>query len=504
MFKKKIFIILLVFLVGICAISSASASENITDTVAADAILDDAPADLDEDLGSEIQEENADDAESPEVLASPQDEDTLSGVTVSHMFYSIDLNDDGYEISGTKGGTITYSMTPCQTMGVNAYNFFFALFQIDENGNLTLASKTATISSDTSRTIGNYKYTFKAKSVTPGAYILAAVNDDSDKQIMDTAVLKVKGTAVISSSDYNSYYNTGEKMTVKVTDKDTGAPLKYNGIIAEFTNGKTSKTAEYITNSEGQISFIPPLNAGSYNVTFKSGFTHVSASAVKKAVNIKKAPLTVKAGKIKGYVGIKVTLKATVKSQGNNVNEGKVVFKINGKEYSVNVKKGVASKSIKLTKAKTYKYTVKFKGGNFENAKTVSSKAVIKKRTETKVIVKNLKVYRGSTKPFTVQVKTKSGKTVKSGKLTIIDTIKVNKKGKAKFYTGFDLNYIKQVGNTVYFHKKVTKTYKVKYTPTDNAYKPSTKKIKITMVYKCTACGSTKSHSHNGMAFIVT
>ena len=43
MFNKKIYFILLLFIVSICTLSAASASENVTDTVAIDdAVSDDA------------------------------------------------------------------------------------------------------------------------------------------------------------------------------------------------------------------------------------------------------------------------------------------------------------------------------------------------------------------------------------------------------------------------------------------------------------------------------
>ena len=190
---------------------------------------------------------------------------------------------------------------------------------------------------------------------------------------------------------------------------------------------------------------------------------------------------------------------------GKNVNEGQVIFKINGQEYAVDVKDGVAKKTLKLSKAKKYDYTATFKDSNYQEA-SASSTATVKNKVATKLIVKNQKAFRGSPKAFYVTVKTASGKIVKSGKVKIIDAVKVNKKGKARFYTGTDLNYIKQVGNTVYFKKTASKTFKVKYIPASKAYKPSTAKVKITMKYRCSACGSTTSHSHPAMnmRFIVS
>jgi len=250
---------------------------------------------------------------------------------------------------------------------------------------------------------------------------------------------------------------------------------------------------------------VPSLSAGTYKVTYSlsENFKHVSTASVTRNIVINKAPVSVKATKASAYIGSKVKLKATVTSEGKNVKEGKVTFKINGKTYSVNVKNGVATKLVKLPKAKKYAYTATFNGANFQKVKAASSVATIKPKIATKIIVKNQKAYRGSPKAFYVTVKTASGKIVKSGKVKIIDTVKVNKKGKAKFYATANWNYIKQVGNTVYFKKSVTKTLNVKYTPASAAYKPSKTKMKITLLYKCTYCGSKTSHSHNGMIYIV-
>lgn len=506
--KERYAYLILIFMVSICAISAVSASENVTDTVSVDdAVSDEAITSFDEDTSTEIASSDEDaNSVNDDVLTSPHDEDVLSGMSISYLNYKINLNDNGYEISGTNGGTITYYMQPCQTYALNAYNFYFALFALDENGNLTFISKTQTISSDTDRTTGNHYYKFPAKTIAPGYYILAAYNDGLDNHIMDSTTMKVKGTAVISANDYNAVYNSGIATTVKVTDKDTKLPLKSFEVKAVFNDGTKTESINFITNSAGQITYVPPLNVGTYTVTYSSNFAHVGAAAVKKSVVIKKAPVTVSASKVSAYQGFKVTLKANVKSNGKNVNEGTVTFKINGKSYKANVKNGVAKKSIKLGKVKSYKYTATFNDNNYVKAAAASSTATIKKRSATKLYVSNQKVYRGQNKAFYVTVKTTDGKLVKSGKVKIIDSVPVNSKGKAKFYTALDFNKITQIGNTVYFKKTVTKTFTVKYTPSSNAYKPSTTKMKITMKYKCTACGSTTSHSHPAMnmRFIVS
>ena len=507
MFNKKIYLILLLFIVSICTISAASASENVTDTVAIDDTAgDDIVTSFNEDLSSKSE----DNVESQEVLASEDDsslsasesDNVLSGSGIMASQYALDLNNNGYEITSKNGGNIVYYLQPYVMAPFNAYNFYFEVYpiiggEIQDNSVFT----SPTFASDTDRSAGNRQYTIPANKLAPGLYQIYAKNSYMTAYTLDSTTLKVKGNAVITASDYNSNYKSGSPLTIKVTNKDTGAALQGIDVQIALSNGQTAK---YTTNAQGQITLVPYLGAGTYSATYSlaSNFNYISAASVKKLITINKAPATVKANKVSAYIGSKITLKATVTSDGKNVNEGQVIFKINGQEYAVDVKDGVAKKTLKLSKAKKYDYTATFKDSNYQEA-SASSTATVKNKVATKMIVKNQKVFRGNPKAFYVTVKTTSGKIVKSGKVKIIDAVEVNKKGKAKFYTAMDLNYIKQVGNTVYFKKSVTKTYKVKYIPSSAAYKSCTKKMKITMIYKCTYCGSKTSHSHNGMVYIV-
>jgi archaellum component FlaF (FlaF/FlaG flagellin family) len=206
--------------------------------------------------------------------------------------------------------------------------------------------------------------------------------------------------------------------------------------------------------------------------------------------------------KASSYQGCKLTLKATVKSQGRNVNEGTVKFTINGKTYSVAVKNGVATKSIKLKKVKTYKYTATFVGDNF-NTKKVAGKAKVNKRYATKIVIKNKKGYYNTKKTITVKVKTKSGKKVKDGYIYVgsSDSYSKVKNGKAKLYVTFSGNYKKgkysySSGFTFYFKKSVSTKFKLKYVPKSLKYKASSKKFKITSKYRCPDCHKKSSHSH--------
>lgn len=71
-------------------------------------------------------------------------------------------------------------------------------------------------------------------------------------------------------------------------------------------------------------------------------------------------------------------LKVTVKDKyGHKVDEGTVKFTINGKTYKVKVKNGLASKKLKLSQAKTYKFKATFSADGYKS-KSVSSKVIVK------------------------------------------------------------------------------------------------------------------------------
>ena len=82
MFNKKIYLILLLFIVSICTLSAASASENVTDTVAIDdAVSDDAVTISDEDLSSEID----DNSKNQEILANPESDDSTLSILMTNI-----------------------------------------------------------------------------------------------------------------------------------------------------------------------------------------------------------------------------------------------------------------------------------------------------------------------------------------------------------------------------------------------------------------------------------
>ena len=482
---KKSIILMLLLIAAICAISQASAADNLTDTIT-------------ETNDDSALKTNADES----ILAHDQSDEILSASNTPSTYYSVDLRDT-YEISSSKSGSVTVYINPCKSTSYNAYNFWLVGFDKDYNVVYNSSLKSSTTSSN--RVAKDHTYTISANSFLPGTYHLAAVND-GDYKVMDRAILKVKGTATITAGDFSAYYGSGKTMTAKVTDSATGKPLNGIDVKVTFTAGKKTQTRNYISDANGIVKITPPAAVGTYSVSITSTTGHVSSTTIKKTAKINRAPVSIKAYRVSEYKGFKVTLKATVKSQGKKVNEGTVTFKINGKTYKVKVKNGVASKKLKLKKVKKYTYSAKFSSSNYKKSKTVKSKATIKKRLPTKIAVKNQKVYMNDAKIFTMKVLTKSGKKVKDGKLKIkgVGTVEV-KNGKVKVVKyGLGIKHLKRIsGRSEYYKKHVSKTFKVKYVPSSHKYLPSTKKVKITSVFKCPGCGKTSTHNHYAVGYYV-
>ena len=424
MLNKKIYMILLLLTVSICAISTVSAADNVTDAMAIDdAVSDDVVSVINDDTSNETDDvinEIKTDVKSEDKLASPQNDtalaveessEVLSASSTPANLYKINFTQSTYSFAAVNGAKIKFTIDPCKNTRYNCYNFYMGIFKIDSKGNPEkLISKSKLFASDdaSDRQSALYSYTIPAKGLAPGRYALIAFNDDSDLTGMAVAILTPK-----------------------------------------------------------------------------------------------KISVSMKAYGVKNYQGRYIKLKAIVKRAGKNINEGTVTFTINGKNYNVKVKNGLATKLVKMNKAGKFKYRATFKSTNYITKK-VYALAIVKKSYRTAIIVGNQKKYR-TTKavPFYVKVKASNGKYVQKGKIKIIDTVPL-KNGKAKFYyPDSDWNFDGQYLTLVYFKRVVTKTFTVKFIPASKAYQPSSKKIKLTVYYRCTACGSKTSHSHNGMYFFV-
>ena len=514
--KKSGLLILLLLIVSICAMSSVSAADNATDTIATDNQEVEA---IVADVGEDTYEATADDEvaieENDEVLSTVNDDSIISkdeseealsaAIPVYSYQYTVKILDDN-QISSTSGGKFYYYLSPYSMYYTEAYNFKFVFF--DVHG--TQVQETQYYYGDQgSASAGNYYITLGKNFLKPGLYMVGAYNK-ADGNLMSANSIKVSGNAVITANDFNGVYNTGT-MTARVTDTK-GNPLTSMGLNVVYKKGSTEVKESYVTDSNGYISFTPAVGVGTWSVTFSSQLSYVTAAAVTKTAVITKAPVSIKAYKVTEYKGFKTTIKAKVTSNGKAVNEGTVTFKINGKTYKVAVKNGWATKSIKLSKTKTYKYTAKFNGNaNLQASKKVKAKAVLKKRLKTKIVMKKqYSIYSTASKIITIKVKTTSGKNVKDGKLKIrangATSYATVKNGKAKVLLyGLGMKHFKSMsGNTETYKKVINKVVKLKYIPASHKYKSSSKKVKATSRFKCPGCGKTTTHNHYSVGYFYT
>ena len=162
-----------------------------------------------------------------------------------------------------------------------------------------------------------------------------------------------------------SYYVSAVKY-LKATFKDSNGKLIKNKKISFIVSGKTYNA---YTNSKGVATVKVKLTvAKTYVVTVNyAGDSVYSPISKSFKVYVKKVPtkLIVKNRSYKKSKKIK-KLTATLKTKsGKALAKKKLTFIVNGKKYTAKTnKKGVATVKVKVSKRKTYKFTVKFAGGS--------------------------------------------------------------------------------------------------------------------------------------------
>lgn len=183
---------------------------------------------------------------------------------------------------------------------------------------------------------------------------------------------------VIVYANYTTHYRSDDYFYFDV-DSYEGV---YEDAIFKIVDNKTGKTigaARYI-DYEGYGTI--DAGVGNYVATIKPQIYDdmpYNFKPVTLNVKITQAPVHLSAQKWISTTKQSATLKVTVKDEYDSpVKEGTVKFTINGKSYNVKVKNGVATKNVKLTKAKTYTYKAVFSSKNYKT-KSVSSKVYVKK-----------------------------------------------------------------------------------------------------------------------------
>ena len=215
----------------------------------------------------------------------------------------------------------------------------------------------------------------------------------------------VKITAKYAGSD--KYYSSSLDATVKATNTLTqtaitasdlsvyAANAKSTAYRFTLTDGDKNKLAEKSvsisfngkiytekSDSNGIVSFtIPTATAGKYSTTlafagdsaYKGCIKATTITITKQATKLTVAKKTFKKSAAK-----KVT--AVLKdNKGKVLKSKKLTLKVNGKTYTAKTNtKGVATFTVKITKAGTFTATTKFAGDSSYSAKTATSKIIVK------------------------------------------------------------------------------------------------------------------------------
>ena len=172
--------------------------------------------------------------------------------------------------------------------------------------------------------------------------------------------------------------NAGKNFSITLKDND-GNVLSGKQVIISF-NGKIYNCT---TNDKGVASVKVALSKkGTYPVvvSFLGDDKYNGSLAIAKVtVSPQKVKLTVAKKTYKASKKTKV-LTATLKATNKKAIKGKkLVFTVNGKKYTAKTnKKGIAKVKVKLSRKKTYKFTVKFAGDSTYKKISKKSKVVIK------------------------------------------------------------------------------------------------------------------------------
>lgn len=184
--------------------------------------------------------------------------------------------------------------------------------------------------------------------------------------------------AEITIENYSSHYLSDDDLNFDLESFDG----VYEDTRFDVVDNKTGKIIGSAIYEDGEGHGQIYADVGTYNAELKQWDFIDSSYNVKPVffnVKVTKAPVKLTANKWISTTKQYATLKVTVKDEHNwPVEEGTVKFTINGKSYNVKVKNGVATKKIKLTKAKTYTYKAIFSSKNYKT-KSISSKVYVKK-----------------------------------------------------------------------------------------------------------------------------
>ncbi len=198
----------------------------------------------------------------------------------------------------------------------------------------------------------------------------------------DLPAAPAKTTITVQSATVTADPNGKSKtQNIAITVKDAKGNAVTGQTIQVYVNGAL-KTAK--TNDKGVATLAVPYKAGGTTTLVASfnGATGLLGSSATGKLTVKKnaVKIAAKTKKVKKSKAKKAKVQITVKAGKTALKKKLVTITINKKTYKAKTNaKGIATFKVKLPKkAKKYKYTVKFAGDNFNNAKTFKGKLTVK------------------------------------------------------------------------------------------------------------------------------
>ncbi len=284
-----------------------------------------------------------------------------------------------------------------------------------------------------------------------GTYNITVSNNDTkniNKQTEEDSITIVPKPAKLAiTSSLTIYYNSGNTVTIKLTDAKTGKALSGIYIKIQFDNAESYLLGQ--TDKKGQITLQVSLDMGKHKIVVDTADNRYSASQLTKFISVKKASGTFTAPKVTAYYKQGKYFTITLKNSKTKkpIYDAKVNIRIyisSSQYYNYNGNTGYNGQLKLLIDLKPGTYKVEIRGADSKDytAKMLTSKIVVKK-APTKLIPTKLTAKKGVKKFFKVTVKnTKTKKVIPTikikikvytGKKSKTYTVKTNKKGIAYF-----------------------------------------------------------------------
>ena len=383
---------------------------------------------------------------------------------------------DGKEINTTTGSTGTVTVPLTLPVGSQKINIKFNGNNEYNASNNTLSINVEKRASTTAATInnktaGNNTITIKVTDKTTKQPVTSGqieIINNIDNSTVAKATISSANTTVTTtlneSGTYNltvkylgnDYYNASQRavnnlniqkriatLTVKtvnntlnntmvnitLTDSSTGKAIPNAQVTIKLPNGTTVNTNIGTTGTVTQKITLP-TGKNTINVTYTGSKTYNNASK-NHTIDVKKLTTKTSITPVTAYLGDKITLKATVTAENNiKINEGNVIFKINGvtikdngkltgsdNPLKVKVANGAATATI--TADSSMKNAAQITAHYIENTDYTASnstpaKITLKPRTATITVTTNTKtIKQGQNLTITAKVTdTTSGKKI--------------------------------------------------------------------------------------------